>query len=186
MLGIFLDRIPALEERWEEYRELFTEISVPAKTTLLKAGEIPTKIFFVRQGALRISFDSKGKDVTLQFFFENEMVASFDSFMNRRESPIAIKAIEPSTLTILGKNGFEILLRDFPEMKDILFEIVSRRFAHYSRLLLSYLRNNPRERYLELLEENPEVVRRVPQQYIASFLGITPVSLSRIRNKIRS
>ena len=81
MLGIFLDRIPALEERWEEYRELFTEISVPAKTTLLKAGEIPTKIFFVRQGALRISFDSKGKDVTLQFFFENEMVASFDSFM---------------------------------------------------------------------------------------------------------
>lgn len=184
MLDQLLTRMPRLKKRWKEYQRLFTEVHVPARATLLRQGEISRKMYFVKQGCLRASIDNRGKDITFQFFFEHEMVASIESFRTGQPSPISIKSIEPSTLIVLHKSGFEKLMHDFPEIKDYLLEIAFRRFAQYSRLFLSFLKNNPRQRYMDLLAENPGIVQRVPQHCIASYLGITPVSLSRIRKRI--
>ena len=169
----------------ERYPELFKEIKAKAKTLLLEEGEVAKKIFFVKKGCLRIWRNHKGKEITSQFFFENEMVASIESIRTSRPSGINIETLEPSTLLVLSKKNFEMLLKDVPGIKDFMMEMTFKRFLHYSKLYVSFLENNPAERYKELLRNEPRIVQRVPQHYIASYLGITPVSLSRIRSKIR-
>jgi CRP-like cAMP-binding protein len=181
----FLPKIPKLNKQWNKYKHLFQEKCYPARTLLLREGEISRSIFFIEKGCLRAGFTEGPREITLQFFFENERVASFESFITSAPSDIFIETIEPSKVIILKKKDFDYFVNKFPEVKEIFFQIIIRRFSHYAGLFRSYITHNPRQRYLELLRNEPRIIQRVPQQYIASYLGITPVSLSRIRSKIR-
>ena len=162
------------------YRDLFREINIKPKTILIKEGEISQNIYFVRNGCLRLWFNNQGTDITFQFFFENQAVSCL---LGRKPSMFTLESIEPSTLVILKKKDFERLLNEIPGLKDGFLEIVLQRLENYSELFLSRIKDNPQQRYKELLKENPQILKRVPQHYIASYLGITPVSLSRIRNR---
>ena len=166
------------------YKHLTEELEVESKTILLRQGEYAKNIFFVKKGSLRMWMDHEGREITFQFFFENEMVASIESFRSNTPSPASIQAIEPSTLIVLNKKNFEVILRESPEIKDYMLEIAFKRFSDYTKLYISFLKNNPAQRYKDLMTNQPYIIQRVPQHYIASYLGITPVSLSRIRNKI--
>jgi CRP-like cAMP-binding protein len=184
-----MDRIlhePALNltECLLRYSKYLKETKVKAKTVLLRQGETAKKIFIIKEGCLRQWQNHEGREITFQFFFENEMVASIESFRSNKPSALNIEALEPSTLFILSKKNFENLLSETPELKDFMMEMAFRRFNHYSKLYLSFLKNNPVGRYMELIRNEPRIIQRIPQHYIASYLGITPVSLSRIRNKI--
>jgi CRP-like cAMP-binding protein len=169
--------------KFEDYNHLFKEIKIPAKTILLREGEVSKKAYFVKQGCLRLWFNSSGKDITFQFFFENEAVSSSDSFRLRQPSLFTLESVEPTTLLVITKNNYDILEKEVPGYKDFLLETLFKRVAHYQQLFLSRIRDNPRKRYHDLLKNNPRIIQRVPQQYIASYLGITAVSLSRIRKK---
>ena len=169
---------------WEIYKEFFKEASIDAKTVLLREGETPKNVYLVRKGCLRLGFTAKGKDFTFQFFFENEPVASIESLMKNEPSPFFIESIEPSELYILKKENFERIKSEVPEMKEAMHRLFERRLSHYSKLFLSFIKNTPLERYKELVQNEPRIIQRVPQHYIASYLGITPVSLSRIRKKV--
>jgi len=173
-----------LTEYYNKHKNLFREIKADSKTVLLREGEIAKKIFFVKKGCLRQWQNYEGKEITFQFFFEGEMVASIESLRTNKPSMLNIETLEDSTLFVLSKKNFEILLSEAPELIDFITELAFKRFAHYSKLYLSFLKNNPVERYKELLRNEPRIIQRIPQHYIASYLGITPVSLSRIRNKI--
>lgn len=182
-------RFPHLSGEWEKYANQWERIEVPAKSTLLKEGEISRRAFFVEQGCLRVWFNNNGKDVTFQFFFEKESVSSAESFRKNVPSLFSIETIEPTVVYALGKQAYDTMMNELtgiPGMKDYLLEVVFERQFHYMRQFLSFIRDTPTQRYLNLLREQPHIVQRVPQHYIASYLGITPVSLSRIRNKIRS
>jgi CRP-like cAMP-binding protein len=72
----------------------------------------------------------------------------------------------------------------FPKLREQFMSLLVRRMGDYGRLFLSRIKDSPQERYQTLLREQPEIVRRVPQHYVASYLGITPVSLSRIRGRL--
>jgi CRP-like cAMP-binding protein len=179
-----LDRIPGLKQRWPEYAPMLRRMEFPARSYLLREGEIPWRIFFIEKGCLRTAINSHGKDVTTQFFLEGSAVASIEGFRTNCPSPISIRAVEQSTVLVLLKTDFDKILHDLPDAKDFLLELAFRRFMDYSHLFTSYLTQTPRQRYLALLKEHPEIVQRIPQHYIASYLGITPVSLSRIRNRL--
>ena len=174
-----------LQKYLEQYHDLFKEIKVQNKTLLLREGETAKKIFFIKKGCLRMWMNHEGKEITFQFFFENEMVASIESFRSNKPGILNIETLEPSELLVITKKNFEFLFSELPELKDFLLETAFTRFAHYTKLYVSFLKNNPVERYMDLLRNDPRIIQRIPQHYIASYLGITPVSLSRIRNKIR-
>lgn len=141
--------------------------SVPENTTLLYEGEVADKIYFIKKGALRLWNNDDGKDITFQFFFEGQIVASYESFHLGKPSIFTIETIENTDLLVLEKRKLEHLLA-------------------YTEYFLSRIKESPEKRYISLLEKRPELVRRVPDHYIASFLGITPVSLSRIKKRIKS
>jgi len=165
-------------QKFMERREL------PAKQILLNEGEIADKVFIVKKGCLRSFFYKDGKDITLQFFFENDGVASAESFFENKPSKCYIETIEKTMILEFSKKHFNMLLEKFPELKNMIFIGMQKRLFQYMDYMRSYIQDKPIERYLYLMNNRPEIIQRVPQHYIASYLGITSVSLSRIRNKI--
>lgn len=95
----------------------------------------------------------------------------------------SLESIEPSEVVSIKKEDFYHKIESNPALRLLYQEKIIERFSFYQRLFLSRIKNTPQQRYEELLKEYPTIVQRVPLHYIASYLGITPVSLSRIRNR---
>jgi len=167
----------------DKLNHLFTRLEVPAKTTLLQEGQISRTMFFIEKGCLRTWVNNDGKEITTQFFFENDKIASIESFRTNQPSLYSIESLEPCILRTISQQHFQNALENLPEIKKELEEHLFRRLLHTQKLFYSYLKNNPQQRYKELIEEHPHIIQRIPQHYIASYLGITSVSLSRIRNR---
>jgi CRP-like cAMP-binding protein len=181
------DKFPQLTDHWEKYAGLYRREEVPARTILLREGEVSKKSFFIEKGCLRAGFNQNGKDITFQFLFENEVISSAESFRKNIPSMLTIETVEPCVLQVLAKKDYEVImseLRTQPALLISLLDIAFERQLHYMKEFLSFIRDTPQQRYLNLLKEKPQVVKRVPQHYIASYLGITTVHLSRIKNKI--
>ena len=176
-------RPTAIQLEWQKFGELFRREEVSAKQVLLKEGEIARKIFFIEQGCFRLSFNKAGKDITFQFFFEGEGISSAESLRYNQPSLYAIESLESSVVHSLTKANYLKIIENSPLIKQDMEEQTFQRLVYIEKLFLSRIKNSPEERYHELLEQYPQILRRVPQHYISSFLGITSVSLSRIRNR---
>ncbi|BAV04996.1 Crp/Fnr family transcriptional regulator [Filimonas lacunae] len=188
MFEQFKNTFQALDaKKWDEYTSYFTKIKVPAKTTLLQEGAVPKKLFLIETGCLRAYFNNNGKDVTTQFFFENNMIASIESFQKSTPSPITIEAIEPSTVWWIHKKDVNTIVQEItaiPSLRDRFINAIFERTYDYMHHFVAVIRDTPRQRYQNLIQERPQIVQRVPQHYIASYLGITTVHLSRIKSKM--
>ena len=161
----------------------FEYLSIPTKTILLEEGKVAEKLYLIRKGCLRLFFYNEGKDITFQFFFEGDFVASFDSLYKRTPSLFYLESIEPTELTAIRREDFYNQINNNLSLRQLYEKKLIDRFHAYQQLFLSRIKNTPQQRYEELLKEYPNIIQRVPQHYIASYLGITPVSLSRIRNR---
>ena len=184
MIEKLIKTIKEDQKNWDKFQNVFNERRIASKTILLNEGEIANYVYFIKKGCLREWFNKDGKDITFQFFFEGQPVASIDSFMNNKPSLFTIESIEPSSILSIGKDIFAELLITYPEFKDKFQDFIFQRFSNYGQLFLSRIKDTPQERYQELIINHPEIIKRIPQHYIASFLGITPISLSRIRNRM--
>lgn len=163
--------------------EVAETLSIPSKTVLLEMGKVADRIYLIRKGCMRLFFYNEGKDITFQFFFEGDFVASFDSLYKGTPSQFSLESIEPSEVLFIKKEDFYQKIESNPSLRMLYEEKIIERFSFYLHLFLSRIKNTPQQRYEELLKEYPNIIQRVPQNLIASYLGITPVSLSRIRNR---
>lgn len=187
MFDQFRNKFPLSDEKWMEYTNYFNRMEVPAKTNLLEEGEISKKLFIIEKGCIRVWFNNNGKDLTTQFFFENQSVASIESFMKKFPSQAAVETIEPSVLWWISKNDLDKILeeiKEIPELRDRLINMLFQRTFDYMKYFVSFIKDSPTQRYLNLIEERPQIIQRVPQHYIASHLGVTTVHLSRIKSKL--
>lgn len=180
MLDLLINKIGG---DWHKFEGFVERIKIPPRTTLLCEGDISRNIYIIEQGALRLWFNKDGKDITFQFFFEGRAVASIDSFLNNTPSLFSLESIEPTEALSISKSNFKYLLQQYPMLKDEMFQLLVSRCQNYAHLFLSRIKNSPQEKYKELMCAHPEIIQRVPQHYIASYLGITPISLSRIKNR---
>jgi len=187
MLFHFKDKFPQLNPYWDKYLEYQERIEVPAKTILLEEGKISRHYYFVEKGCVRASLNKQGDDKTVQFFFEKEGLTSLESFLKNTPSLFKIETIEPSVIYLLHKTKVNALmdeLREVPGFSDVILNILAERQMHYMNEFVSFIRDTPEERYQKLLAERPHIVQRVPQHYIASYLGVTRVHLSRIKSTL--
>ena len=187
MLFHFRDQFPQLNAFWNKYLEFQKRMDVPAKTVLLAEGNISQNYIFIEKGCLRAFFNNNGDDKTVQFFFENEGLTSFDSFINSIPSQVTIETIEPSVIYLLPKKHVIQLLEELslePGFLQMMLKMSAERQTHYINEFVSFIRDTPEQRYQNLLNDRPHIVQRVPQHYIASYLGVSPVHLSRIKSKL--
>src|SRR5690606_36758316 len=168
---------------WEIVRPYFKQEEVPCRTILLEEGKVSKKMYFIEKGCLRTWVNNDGKEITTQFFFEGDSVSSIESFRTNQPSLYRIETIEPCVLHTITQKEFQMVVEQSPEIKKRFEEHLFKRLFQTQQLFFSYLKNSPQQRYEDLITQYPHIVQRVPQHYIASYLGITSVSLSRIRNR---
>lgn len=187
MLFHFRNKFPELNSFWDKYLEYQQRMEVPAKTILLEEGKVSGQYIFIEKGCVRTFFNNKGDDKTVQFFFENEGLASFDSFINNTPSPFTIETLEPAIVYLLPKQYVTQLMGELsqkPYFLEMILQVSAIRQMHYINEFVSFIRDTPEERYQNLLTERPHIVQRIPQHYIASYLGVSTVHLSRIKSKL--
>jgi CRP-like cAMP-binding protein len=178
---------PQLNAYWDKYLAFQKKFEAPAKTILLEEGKKSQHYIFIEKGCVRFFFNHNGLDKTVQFFFENEGLTSFDSFVNNVPSLFTIETIEQSIIYLLPKRYVMQLLDELssePYFLKMVLQMFSLRQTHYINEFVSFIRDTPEQRYQRLLTERPHIVQRVSQHYIASYLGVTTVHLSRIKSKL--
>ena len=128
-------------------------------------------------------YNDYDNDITIKFFVPGDVVASLESFYLEKLSKFGIKTILPTVVRVASKTVFMEKLAKSPAFKDEILAISVSCMADYQNLFLNRIMNNPEDRFRLMIEHNPQLFDIVPQHYIASFLGITPVALSRIRKR---
>lgn len=166
--------VPHLEIRKLKKHELLAEI-----------GKVSNDVGFVLEGMLRHYYLKDGEEKTTYFYFENHFVTSYISCITRQPSQLSIEALSDCVLIVFPYT----ILKDLFE-KSMTWQKFGRLIAEYIAIgleerMVGLLMLSPEERYLELIKGNKiKIIERVPQHYIANYLGITPVSMSRIRNRV--
>nr|WP_315035423.1 Crp/Fnr family transcriptional regulator [uncultured Chryseobacterium sp.] len=174
--------IPDIFSLLQPHLQVLSEVKYPAKKILLDEGEVSTKMFFIKNGAVREYFYQDGREITLEFITENQAVASFESFFNGTKSEFIIETLETSVVYEIEIESFRKLMEK-DQFQQTFNPLFYKRFSEITKRLMSFIKDSPQKRYEDLLKNRPELLLRFPQHYIASYLGITSVSLSRIRNR---
>ncbi len=179
--------IPTMQQAdWEALSSRFNYRQLKKGEFLTRQGEITRTVSFINKGLLRMCYLIEGKEICTGFVCENEYISSYASFLTQTPSAENIDALEECELVNLSYEDMQQLYKTNP-----VFETFGRRIAEYLFIMVSsqttrLLTLTPEERYQSVIEYQPFVIQRVPQYMIASYIGITPEHLSRIRKKISS
>lgn len=177
--------IVSLNEAEEEaFLQILEVKEIKKKEFLLQAGQVCNKVLFLNSGCTRLFYNIDGVENTFQFFFEDSWYTDYASLLTGQPAFENVQALEKSQIVQIKKIDLYKLYDTYP-----VFDRVGRMMAENAFLSLHNLNkmltnDEPQQRYLNLLKQRPEVVERIPQHYIASYLGIQPESLSRIRKRI--
>ncbi|HNE49586.1 MAG TPA: Crp/Fnr family transcriptional regulator [Chitinophagales bacterium] len=150
----------------------------------ITANQVNTKIAFILKGAFRFFYEKNDNEITCLLGFENNLIGSFESNILKQPCTQTIQAIEDSELFIIDYKDLEKLYDKSPKFERVGRIILEYYLAYLQQRITSYLLDTPEQRYVRLINETPDILNRVPLQYIASYIGVTPVSLSRIRKRI--
>lgn len=152
---------------------------------LLRADEYCTHTFFVEKGLLRqYSIDSKGKEHTISFAPENWFVTDRESAYFNQPSAYYIQALEDSEVVVIDENFIQLLSDKIPSFTDFNNKLLHNHIRHLQNRINLLLSASAEERYLQFVAMYPDILLRVPQTMVASYLGITPESLSRVRKEL--
>jgi len=151
---------------------------------VLKHGEICKHIYYVNSGFLRIFYYKNGKNITEWFASPSHFCFSIASFFAATPSNLVIEAIDDSEVIYLSKEGLENLKKTNLEIANLLIELYSGSLIASQKRMESIQFETAKQRYSNLMKEQPSILNKVPLHYIATYLGITQETLSRIRSKV--
>jgi len=171
-----------------ELRDTFRQIGepkeYPKKFTLLEYGEVSMHAYFVESGCIRLWYNNDGQDISVKFFLPGELSASLESLYREEPSKYELETITPCIVRVATKTELQAKAAKSQALEDYLTSVIVHCMADYQDLFVDRIGSPPEHRYRALIEQDPEILDLVPLHYIASYLGITPVSLSRIRKKV--
>jgi len=189
MFELFLksvqEHISISEEEFNFCKTLFIPKKLRKRQYLLQEGDVSRYTSFVEKGMLRtFTVDEKGNEPILQFSPEGWWVTDLYSFLTDEPSGYNIEALEDCELLLITKPSWEVLLEKVPALERYFRILIQNNLIATQRRLINSMTETAEEQYKKLLDTFPTCVQRVPQHMIASFLGITPETLSRIRSQM--
>ena len=165
--------------------EFYQVKNVRKHEVLLKEGEISDSTFFVEKGLLRMfSIDKVGKEHVIQFAPENWLISDTTSQLLNEKSRFYIEAIEDSVVIITKEDFFENLSKIYPDVAERNQRLMFNHIKNLQNRVNALISTTAEERYMEFIRKYPDLMLRAPQWMIASYLGITPESLSRVRKEL--
>ncbi|WP_219223795.1 Crp/Fnr family transcriptional regulator [Pedobacter antarcticus] len=174
------------DEEWDAVIPFLSSSTIKKKDHFAVNGEVCEHIGFIVEGSVRFYHLKDGAEITGYFCFENEFVSAYKSYLTQQPGITYIQALEETQLVLISYHNMQLMLKH--PLLGYKMERFGRLVAEhylccYEDRVTSFILQTPEERYLQMLETNGAVLLRIPQHYVANFLGITPVSLSRIRRR---
>ncbi len=157
--------------------------TIDKKYFLLEAGQQCCFMAFIQKGSLRFYANTETDELTLYFFTENSWVADYESFISQQPTKNYLQALEKTELQTISLDDIHILMEQFPVFRNL--ASLMKKWTIPSEHFASITSSTPDIRYETLLKNNPEWVNRFPQMYIASYLGITKETFSRVKSRVR-
>lgn len=169
----------------EMIQQCFEPVSFLKNTVIEEAGKVPDYLYYIVSGYLRLFYlDENGNEVTTHINCPPGFFTSYFHFINRTVSDHYVECITACELLRITKEDLDHLVNESQAMKDFSISVFQHSIAYNENRSRELSALNAEQRYLKLLKDYPEIIQHVPIQYIASFLGMKPESLSRIRRKI--
>jgi len=151
---------------------------------ILREGQVSIDTYFILQGLVREYLLVDGEDKTTNFFSEEQWIISLNNFNDQNTATHNLVCMEDTEVSYANEQQAQEMFKKFPRFETISRAIVEADFAEHKKQLTSYLTDSPEQRYLKLLKSRPDIFQRVPQYHIASYIGVKPESLSRIRKRL--
>ena len=186
-LRTILSKVASFDEsEWDYYRQHVEFVVFDKKDLLTRNGEVEHYVYFILSGIVRHFFVWEEREVCLDFGFEKNLVSSYVSFVSQKPSDISIQALTSVKAFRIHYHHVEAMYAMSKRHEHFGRVIAERLFAHRLQREMILLSMSAEEKYRHLLSERPDLIRKIPVKDIASYLGIHPESLSRIRSKIHS
>jgi CRP-like cAMP-binding protein len=172
----------------DEERKAFMEY-IPIKSfkkgdILLREGQVSRDSYFIIKGCIRKYYIIDGEERTTEFYVEDESVASIRSYKNKTPANHFFECVEDSRLAVLNYEKEQELFKRVPKYEALCRMSIESDFGKQQEALAKFITSSPEARYKNLLETRPDLLQRVPQYHLASYLGVKPESLSRIRKRL--
>ncbi len=169
----------------------FLEKNVPVRRVkknefLLKEGDVSDSFYFVIEGCIRLFYLNDIEEKTAFFYSENDFVSSYESFTRQIPSGHSFQAMEDSVVAVISTKTASDLLSFSGKFQQLAIIMMEEELITCQEIISSFVKHNAEQRYLELMDKKPDLIQRIPQHHLATFLGVTPETLSRIRKRIAS
>lgn len=181
----FLNNIsPMSNSDWIFFSSKLQKVKLGRNSTLLKIGEVENYLSFISKGIIRLYIPQEKNDLTFGFLFVNQFVTAYDSFITQTPSHYQIETLANTTLWRISFKNLQEVYKETESGNLIGRRMAENMFLIKSKREISLLNKTAEERYLDLFLERPKLLKQIPLKYIASYIGITPQALSRIRKRI--
>ncbi|SHK14290.1 cAMP-binding domain of CRP or a regulatory subunit of cAMP-dependent protein kinases [Reichenbachiella agariperforans] len=181
----FIERItPMNDSDWQFFSSKLKTITLHKHTHLLEMGETENALSFITKGIVRLYIPRAEQDLTFGFLFENEFVTAYDSFLTQMPSEYQIETLTETTLWRISHRDLHEVYEQTHSGNIIGRKMAEKMFLIKSKRELALLSKTAEERYLDLFSDRPKLLQQIPLKYIASYIGVTPQALSRIRKRI--
>ncbi|MFN8299368.1 MAG: Crp/Fnr family transcriptional regulator [Chitinophagales bacterium] len=184
LLAYFQRIMPLSTEEVEGIVATMTIRQYKKGTVLLREGQISTEVYFVLEGCVRQYYLVDGEEKTNNFFTEEQWVISMNSFNQNIPSNHYLDCCMDCWLVVGNREKEEDLYKKFPRLETVSRRVMMQVFADQQELMASYATDSAEQRYLKLLKFRPDLLQKIPQYQIASYVGVKPESLSRIRKRL--
>lgn len=172
------------DEDWEFFSSKLQRKYFPKKTNITNIGQVENCISFLEKGIVRVFIPKEEEDITFGFSFENEFISAYDSFLMQSPSQYQLETLAETSVLSISYSGLQEVYQK-TKIGNLIGRLVAERlFILKSNRALSLLNDSAEQRYLNLFTERPNLIKEIPLKYIASYIGVTPQSLSRIRKQI--
>jgi CRP-like cAMP-binding protein len=182
----YMTRLTSLNE--EEQKAIIDEIVIEEYkkgTILLRQGDVPTKCYFVLKGCVRqYVIDEAGREVTSNFYTEEQAISIFNHSTSDKSSEYTLTCLEDCVLVVGDLDTEKDMYNKYNQLESMTRKMIEENFDQVRAEFAAYIAASPEERFKGLLLKRPYLIDRVPQHQLASYLGITPESLSRIKKRL--
>jgi CRP-like cAMP-binding protein len=178
-------KIALTNAEWESIKPFFIPKKLRKRQYLLNAGDVCQYICFVEKGLLRsFTIDKNANEHVIQFALEGWWISDVGSFLSGEEAVYNIEALEDAELLLLTRQAMDDMLNQQPKMERYFRLLMQNNIIVLQRRIAGALSLTAEEKYKRMMLLYPDILQRSPQQYVASFLGITPETLSRVRKQV--